>query len=177
MVEIAENNFKGRIMSFTPFNPKSKRAIAGLAFQQRVFENFTVTFPDIRFEMTWDFFKSKNPELTDKDLAVLEKEHGDITYLLHGERHFVECCYAMGTEISRLCEMKRRKFVGKNKWYCYGFSDNDEIILIPSFVWKKYTEQIEPADRSCRIVPLSSIRNLKAGCVGIQEYWLKAHQL
>jgi len=163
-------------MSYTPFKPKSKRAIAGLAFQQTVFESFTSKFPNIAFEMTWDFFKSKNPDLADRELAIIEKTNGDITYLYNGERHYVECCFAMGTTVSRLCEMKRRKFVGKNKWYCYGFAGSNELVLMPSLVWKNYTKQIVPADKSCRMVPLSSIRNLKAGCSSIEEYWSRAHQ-
>ena len=83
-------------MSYTPFNPKSKRAIAGLGFQQKVFEEFQKTFPHIKFEMTWDFFKKQDPSLTNKELAILEKRDGDITYMFNGFRHYVECCFAMG---------------------------------------------------------------------------------
>ena len=162
-------------MSYTPFNPTSKRAIAGLGFQRDVLEELQRTFPNIEFEMTWDFFKNQNPELTDKELAIIEKKEGDITYVFNGSRHFVECCFAMGDKLSRLCEMKRRQFVGNNKWYCYGFANSADVVFIPSNVWKKYTSKIDPADKTCRMVPLSSIRGLKAGCLGIENYWRKAH--
>lgn len=162
-------------MSYTPFNPKSKRAIAGLGFQREILENLQMTFPKVGFEMTWDFFKSKNPDYTDKQLAILEKENGDITYVFNGNRHFIECCFAMGTEVSRLCEMKRQKFVGENKWYCYGFAGTKEIILIPSFVWRKYTETIKPSDRSCRMVPIKAIKGIRAGCKSLESYWSTVH--
>ena len=164
-------------MSYTPFNPTSKRAIAGLKFQQEVFENLHKTYPDIQFEMTWDFYKKKYPDLTDRDLAILEKQNGDITYMLEGQRHYIECCFAMGTKVSRLCEMKREKFVGKNKWYCYGFAHDNDVIFMPSITWKKYTAKIKKADRSCRMIPLSSIKNLKAGRTGISNYWDEVHNV
>jgi hypothetical protein len=162
-------------MSYTPFQPTSPRAIAGLGFQQRVFDSFVEAYPDIEFEMTWDYFSEKNPELGSKELAILEKEWGDITYEVDGVRHWVECCFAMGTEISRLCERKRKNFVGERRWYCYGFAESDEMIFIPSITWNSYTAHIEQPDRSCRIVPLSSIRNLRKGKRGIENYWQEVH--
>ncbi len=164
-------------MSYTPFNPTSKRAIAGLKFQQEVYEELRKTYPGIQFEMTWDFYKKQYPDLTDKDLAILEKQNGDITYMLEGHRHYIECCFAMGTEVSRLCEMKRQKFVGKNKWYCYGFAGSNDMVFMPSIIWKKYTSKIKKADRSCRMVPLKSIRGLKAGRLGIKKYWEIVHNV
>jgi len=162
-------------MSYTPFNPNSKRAIAGLGFQQKVFEEFQKEFPDIEFEMTWDFFKKLNPLLDNKELAIIEKREGDITYEVDGQRHYVECCFAMGKKVSRLCEMKRQKFIGKNKWYCYGFANSEDIIFMPSIVWKKYTAKIDKADKTCRMVPLTSIKGLKAGRKGLQNYWETVH--
>jgi len=162
-------------MPFTPFDPKSPRARAGLKFQDEVLEKLKVSFPEIKFEMTWDFFKNQNPDLTNRELAIIEKQEGDITYLLDGQRHFIECCFAMGKKLSRLCEMKRRSFIGQNKWYCYGFAHSEEIIFIPSFTWKNYTGHIEKADKSCRMIPLKNIKSINAGCNGITEYWQKAH--
>lgn len=162
-------------MSYTPFNPKSKRAIAGLNFQQKVFDQFQKSFPNIGFEMTWDFYKNQNPSLTNKELAILEKRDGDITYVFEGQRHYVECCFAMGEKLSRLCEMKRLNFIGKNKWYCYGFANSEDIVFMPSTVWKKYTSKIDKADKSCRMVPLANIKNLKAGRYGVRNYWNYVH--
>ena len=81
----------------------------------------------------------------------------------------------MGTEISRLCEMKRKNFVGERRWHCYGFAGSDEMIFIPSITWNSYTAKIEQPDKSCRIVPLYSIRNLKKGRLGIERYWKEVH--
>ena len=164
-------------MSYTPFKPTSPRAIAGLGFQQRVFDSFVRTFPNIKFEMTWDYFKNKEPGLSDKELARKEKEWGDITYEVNGDRHWVECCFAMGTRISRLCEMKRKNFVGEKRWYCYGFAGSEAMVFIPSTTWNRYTAHIEQTDKSCRIVALHKIRNLKKAELGIERYWNKVHHM
>ena len=164
-------------MSYTPFNPKSKRAIAGLAFQQKFFDDIVAAYPDIEFEMTWDYFKRQNPELTDRELAILEKEFGDITYLSGEDRHYIECCFVMGKKMSRLCEMKRIKFHGKTKWYCYGFAGSEDVVLIPSLTWKKYASKIKKQDKSCRMVPINSIKSVRAGEHTIENYWNKVHNI
>ena len=90
------------------FDPKSERAIQGLDFQNSVFEQLKEEFPDNdTFEETWTYFKNKNPDLTVYELACLEKEWGDITFVHEGQRFWVECCYAMGEKNSWFCEMKR----------------------------------------------------------------------
>ena len=162
-------------MSYTPFKSTSPRAIAGIGFQKRVLKEFQNLFPNIQFEMTWDYFKTQDPSLTDRELAIIEKKEGDITYVFGGERHFVECCFAMGEKLSRLCEMKRKNFIGQNKWYCYGFANSNDIIFIPSFVWQSYTAKIKTSDKSCRMVPVDSIKSIKAGCSGLASYWENVH--
>ena len=164
-------------MSYTPFVATSPRAIAGIGFQDKVFAQFKDLYPQIKFEMVWDFYKEKQPTLTDRQLAIIEKEQGDITYELNGERRYVECCFAMGSKVSRLCEMKRTKFIGPNKWYCYGFANREDVVFIPSYTWHKYTSHITPADRSCRIVPIKSILGLKNKSLGIENYMSKVHSL
>ena len=163
-------------MPFTPFDPTSFRARAGIEFQNDFMARLSDEFPGVEFEMVWDHFKSRDESLTNRELAKLEKEHGDITYVVDGERHFIECCFVLGKKQSRLCEMKRRKFVGENKWYCYGFRDSTDIVLMPSVVWKSYTSQIPKKDRSCRMVPIQSIKNFRAGTGSINEYWNAVHK-
>jgi|TARA_R110000823_G_scaffold148191_1_gene278855 uncharacterized protein with HEPN domain len=162
-------------MSFTPYVATSKRAIAGMAFQSKVFQKLQNSYPGIEFEMVWDFFKEKDPTLSNKELAIIEKKEGDITYIYNEQRYYIECCFAMGTKISRLCEMKRKNFIGKNKWYCYGFAGNDNMIFIHSFVWNEYTSKIDQDDKSCRIVPLKYIFGLRNKITGIQDYMEKLH--
>ena len=93
------------------FDPNSERAIQGLDFQNSVFEQLKEEFPDnSTFEETWNYFKNKDPDLTVYELACLEKEWGDITFVHEGQRFWVECCFAMGEKNSWFCEMKRIKF-------------------------------------------------------------------
>jgi hypothetical protein len=158
-------------MAYTAFDPKSIRSILGLKFQKTVLDKLELQFPNINFMMTWEYFKKTDASLTDKQLSYLEKEFGDITYEYKGQRHYIECCLAMGKNYSKLCEMKRLKFVGSNKWYCYGFKDSTDIIMIPSRVWKKYVGKIKKHDISCRLVSIYSIQTLRAGVRGLKEYW------
>jgi hypothetical protein len=58
-------------MSFTPYVATSKRAIAGMAFQSKVFQKLQNSYPGIEFEMVWDFFKEKDPTLSNKELAFI----------------------------------------------------------------------------------------------------------
>ena len=102
------------------FDPKSPRAIAGKEFQDKVFYELVNKYPDTKFEMTWDFYKKANPTLSDFELSCIEKEQGDITFVHNNERHYIECCLAMGKDHTWMCDLKREKFLGNNKWYCCG---------------------------------------------------------
>lgn len=164
-------------MSYTPFVATSPRAIAGIGFQDKILKQFKALYSDIKFEMVWDLYKERDPTLTDRQLAIIEKEQGDITFMLGGERHYVECCFAMGPKISRLCEMKRTKFIGANKYYCYGFASREDIIFIASFTWNKYTSYIKQTDPSCRIVPIKYILGLKNKYLGIENYMETIHNI
>jgi hypothetical protein len=163
-------------MPYTPFDPNSFRAKQGIGFQNSVLQKFKSAYPDINFEMVWDFFKNQNPDLTNKELAIIEKKEGDITYTYNGKRHFIECCFALGTEFSRLCEMKRRSFIGENKWYCYGFAGTEDIVFIPSDPWKKFTSHIPKADKSCRIVQIEDIKSMRLSTDSISKYWARVHK-
>lgn len=164
-------------MAYTAFDQNSERSIAGLEFQKNVLVKLQLQFPETEFVMVWDYFKGINPSLTARQLSHLEKEFGDITYEHAGQRHYVECCLAMGKKYSRLCEMKRLKFAGKNKWYCYGFKNSDQVVLFPSLVWKKYVSKIQiSADRSHRLVPIYAIKSLKAASHTLKTYWKNYHQ-
>ena len=140
------------------FDPKSPQAIAGLAFQTSVFEELQKEFPNNEtFEETWDYFKKQDPSLSIYELACLEKEWGDITFVHEGQRFWVECCFAMGKKTSWFCEMKRIKFRGVNKWYCWGKIDQPgKTWFIQSRPWNDYVEKCEKVrkgKKSFRIVP------------------------
>jgi len=126
-------------------------------------------------EMTWDYYKKQNPKLTVYELACLEKEWGDITFKLEGQRIWVECCYAMGKTNTWFCEMKRLKFRGINKYYCWGKIETPEwMFFIPSQPWNNYTEKCDIAwhgKKSFRVVPKSVISpNIRAGKIGVDNF-------
>ena len=161
------------------FDPKSPQAIAGLAFQSSVFEELQKEFPDNdTFEETWDYFKKQNPDLSIYELACLEKEWGDITFVHEGQRFWVECCFAMGEKNSWFCEMKRKKFRGVNKFYCWGKRiEPGKTWYIPSRPWNDYVEKCETkkkGKKTFRVVPVhligDNIRVAKRGPNAFGKY-------
>ena len=158
------------------FDPTSQRAIQGLDFQNSVFEQLKEEFPDNdTFEETWTYFKNKNPELTVYELACLEKEWGDITFVHEGQRFWVECCYAMGEKNSWFCEMKRLKFRGTNKFYCWGKRiEPGKTWFIQSKAWNDYVkkcDRVRQGKKSFRIVPVHLIGdNLYKAKRGVDEF-------
>ena len=161
------------------FDPDSDRAKKGLAFQTEVFEELKSKYPDNdTFEETWEYFKRQNPELTIYELACLEKEWGDITFVHEGQRFWVECCFAMGKETSWFCEMKRIKFRGVNKFYCWGKIDEPgKKWFIPSKQWNDYVkkcERVRQGKKSFRVVPKhligDNIRVAKRGVDAFVKY-------
>ena len=158
------------------FDPTSERAIQGLEFQNSVFEQLKEEFPDNdTFEETWNYFKNKNPGLTVYELACLEKEWGDITFVHEGQRFWVECCYAMGEKNSWFCEMKRLKFRGTNKFYCWGKrTEPGKTWFIQSKAWNDYVEKcdrVRQGKKSFRVVPVHLIGdNLYKAKRGVDEF-------
>ena len=158
------------------FDPTSQRAIQGLDFQNSVFEQLKEEFPDNdTFEETWTYFKNKNPDLTVYELACLEKEWGDITFVHEGQRFWVECCYAMGEKNSWFCEMKRLKFRGTNKFYCWGKrTEPGRTWFIQSKAWNDYVkkcDRVRQGKKSFRIVPVHLIGdNLYKAKRGVDEF-------
>ena len=158
------------------FDPNSERAIAGLAFQNSIFEQLREEFPDNdTIEETWTYFKRQNPELTIYELACLEKEWGDITFVHEGQRFWVECCFAMGEKNSWFCEMKRIKFRGINKWYCWGKRvEPGRSWFIQSSSWNAYVshcDRIRKGKKQFRVVPVHLIGdNLRKAKRGVDEF-------
>jgi len=140
------------------FDPNSNRAKKGIAFQKSVYEQLQEEFPgNDTFEETWEHFKKQDPTFSIYELACLEKKYGDITFVHEGQRFWVECCFAMGKKVSWFCEMKRIKFRGINKWYCWGKIDEQgKTWYVQSRSWNDYVEKCEKVrkgKKSFRIVP------------------------
>lgn len=158
------------------FDPNSDRAKKGLAFQSEVFDELKKRYPgNDTFEETWDYFKKQDPELTVYELACLEKEWGDITFIHEGQRFWVECCFAMGKQESWFCEMKRIKFQGVNKFYCWGKIDEPgKMWFIPSRQWNQYVKKctkVRLGKKSFRIVPKHLIGdNIRVAKRGVDEF-------
>ena len=158
------------------FDPASRRAKEGLAFQTKVFEQLALRYPgNDTFEETWEYFKRQNPNLTIYELACLEKEWGDITFVHEGQRFWIECCFAMGKETSWFCEMKRIKFRGINKFYCWGKIDEPgKMWFIPSRQWNNYVakcDKVRQGKKSFRVVPKHLIGdNIHAAKRGVDAF-------
>lgn len=158
------------------FDPKSTRAKKGLAFQSDVFEQLKAAYPgNDTFEETWGYFKKQDPSLSIYELACLEKEWGDITFVHEGQRFWVECCFAMGKKNSWFCEMKRIKFRGVNKFYCWGKIDEPgKMWFIPSKQWNAYVkkcDKVRQGKKSFRVVPMHLIGdNIRVAKRGVNEF-------
>ena len=155
------------------FDANSDRAVKGLAFQNEVFEDLRNKYPgNNTLEETWEYFKRQDPELSNYELACLEKEWGDITFVHDGQRFWIECCFAMGKDSSWFCEMKRLKFHGKNKFYCWGKIDEPGMKwTIPSDKWNSYVSKcrkVRQGKKTFRVVPKHLIGdNIKAAKKGV----------
>ena len=158
------------------FDPNSERAKKGLAFQSKVFEELKSRFPENKtFEETWNYFKKQNPNLSIYELACLEKEYGDITFVLNGQRYWIECCYSMGTKSTWFCEMKRLKFKGQNKWYCWGkINEPGKVWYIHSRVWNRYVENCQikrQGKKKFRVVPVHLVGdNIRNAIKGSEQF-------
>jgi hypothetical protein len=171
-VDTVEVHPKGK----STFNPDSDRAKKGLAFQTQVFEELKKRYPgNDTFEETWDYFKKQNPDLTIYELACLEKEWGDITFVYDGQRFWVECCFAMGKKSSWFCEMKRIKFRGINKFYCWGkINEPGKTWFIPSDKWNAYVskcDKVKQGKKTFRVIPMHLIGdNIRVAKRGVDEF-------
>ena len=164
-----------KIEKKSTFDPESTRAKEGIAFQDRVFNELVKRFPNHGMQLTWDYFKKQNPSLSVYELACLEKEWGDITFVLNGQRMWIECCYAMGKKNTWFCEMKRIKFRGINKWYCWGkIEEPNNFLFVTSKTWNSYAKKcnlVKQGKKSFRVVSKSIIGpNLRAGKQGVEIF-------
>ena len=157
------------------FNPTSPRAIAGLKFQSDVLSELRDIQAITDVEDVRDYFSRIDPSLTHKQITILEKTWGDITFLIEDKRYWVECCFAMGDEHTSMCEIKRKNFTGSEKWYCWGKRTNpNDRIFIPSLVWKTYlgrTKLISKNGWRYRTMATKYIgANIRAAKIGITDF-------
>lgn len=161
------------------YNPTSARSIAGKSFQDSVLNELANSKVFTNVE---DFREKKRLEgitrgepYTELELSILEKTWGDITFEVNGKRYYVECCFAMGDFTTSMCEIKRNRFLGDNKWYCYGKRTNPEArVFIPSKVWHDYMGRLELNNKNgwqYRTVQTKYIGdNLRAATIGQRNF-------
>ena len=145
-------NYKSR------FNPKSARAIRGLAFQKSVESMITPWF-----QRTWnsrEWFLMQDKCLTDYQLNMLEHTWGDIVVVDLNLPYniFIECV-SVGSEKSIFPEHKVKKFEGSNKYYCFGW--DDEKIFVHSKVWNSYARKLPVVMENYRSFERKNIVSLR----------------
>ena len=164
------------------FDPNSERAIAGIEFQNKVqselegcetFQNVE----DFRERARQIYYDGATDKKTESLLSRMEKEFGDITFTIEGQRFYVECCLAMNPKKSSMCEIKRTNFIGPNKWYCWGkLGSPEERVFIPSMVWQKYMGTLDLQTRngwSFREIPIHRIGpSIRAAIIGTKNFEL-----
>jgi hypothetical protein len=109
------------------------------------------------FEETWDYFKKQNPELTIYELACLEKEWGDITFVHEGQRFWVECCFAMGKEtFEETWDYFKKQNPELTIYELACLDEPGKMWFIPSKQWNAYVkkcDKVRQGKKSFRIVP------------------------
>tara|TARA_B100001250_G_C19764120_1_gene773889 strand:+ start:622 stop:1137 length:516 start_codon:yes stop_codon:yes gene_type:complete len=161
------------------YNPTSARSIAGKSFQDSVLNELAnsgifTNVEDFREKKRHEGIESGKP-YTELELSIFEKTWGDITFEVNGERHYVECCFAMGDFTTSMCEIKRNRFLGDNKWYCYGKrTDPSARVFIPSRVWHDYMGRLELSNKNGwghRTVQIKYIgENIRAAMIGQKNF-------
>lgn len=152
------------------FDPDSKRAILGLAYQQSVLGKLRGILDDVQDTRQW--FLSIDPCLSDVQLNVLEHTWGDIVILDPALEYpvFIECV-SINNERSIFPEHKITKFRGENKFYCFGWPDEDRFVL--SRVWNSYAKKlpyIGPEVGHYRRFSRSNIEGLRMQHNGVNKF-------
>ena len=109
------------------FNPQSLRAIRGLAFQDTVESCLDSKFQSVLNSRKWML---KHDEcLSDIQLNMLEQTWGDVVIIDPNIPYpiFIECV-SIGQDMSIFPEHKIKKFNGVNKYYCFGWDDEQRFV-------------------------------------------------
>ena len=128
-----------RIIKKSKFDPNSRRTVFGLTYQQSVLDKMHCLFDNAQATRHW--FLTIDPCLSDTQLSVLEHTWGDIVILDSSLKYpvFIECV-SMRNEQSIFPVHKIEKFHGSNKFYCFGWTDEDRFVL--SRVWNSYARKL-----------------------------------
>jgi|MDTB01.3.fsa_nt_gb hypothetical protein len=124
------------------YSAKTDRAKRGKQFQEEVF-NFMVE-SKLNVKSTWDYYKNKNLEYTNVDLAKIEQKEGDILLFDNNENvtlHFE--VFTLLDEKGIFPVFKTTKYYGDNKYYIVKLLSTNEIYLMPSRSWNGYAKKLK----------------------------------
>lgn len=159
-------------MSNSKFDPTSRRAIQGLAYQESVLSELADVF--FRVSPIRDWLKDIDVCLNSNQLNMLEQVWGDIVVFPDESLMFpvfVECV-SLNFENSRFPESKIRKFVGDNRFYAFGW-EGAETKFISSAAWNSYASKLEMFSshgRKYRKFSRYIINNVRKSCCGASEF-------
>lgn len=153
------------------FDPKSRRAIQGLKFQDDIQQELAQLFYEV--VSSRDYLLAIDPCLSQQQLNFLEQTFGDIVVKQTPESDpiFVECV-SLGGENSRFPESKVKKFMGDNKFYAFGWEGGDTK-YIRSATWNAYARKLDSFfifDREFRKFSREQITSVKRSCVGTDQF-------
>lgn len=151
------------------FDESSPRCKAGLKFQQHVLGEMNKL---VQADNTREWFSKSNPKLSSYELNKLEQEYGDIVTMVNDQLIFIECVSINHEGKSPFPESKIKKFVGDEKWYAVGWEGYGPK-FIPSRTLNAYAKTLSKFvrdGRSFRPLQRWHIRNIRKGCVGVNEF-------
>ena len=154
----------------TWFDPTSKRAKAGIAFQNSVLEELLSM--GVKAMSVPEWLKKLDSDLVDSQIWMLEKTWGDIVCLRKdGGKIFLECVTA-SSETTLFPTSKIWNFSGSNKWYAFGWDNNRHFV--PSASWNSYVNKIEErvqreADVAV-VVPRRYLSSMRSGVSGLKKF-------
>jgi hypothetical protein len=154
----------------TWFDPESKRAKAGLAFQKQVLDELQAE--GVKAMSVPEWLRRMDPELVNAQIWMLEKIWGDIVCKTKGGKSiFLECVTAT-SETTLFPMSKIWNFSGANKFYAFGWDNHRHFVPSPS--WNSYVSKIEEkvqreADTAV-VVPRRYLSNMRCGTSGIRKF-------
>ena len=155
-------------MAGRKFDPKSPRAIRGIAWQTKLLEDISSSHEavDVRH-----YFRDIQGVYNDVDLCMLEHRFGDVMVFSKNARKHFECVVCPPNGNGYFPQHKLNKYyqeIGCDKWYAFLISEdgkNGEQIYIHSRVWNSYASKLPEntwMGKKFRIYSASILRKIRA---------------
>ena len=157
-------------MNRNTFDPSSNRAVVGLRFQRKVQDDMSKLFDSVI--STREYLKNQDKSLSESQLNFLEQKFGDIAVVIDSDIIFIECVSINSEFSSPFPESKIKNFIGENKFYAFGWDDED-VSFIHSSTWNSYARNLPSFlrdGRKFRKLMRSNIRSIKKMCSGVEDF-------